>query len=127
MIDFFKKYGDQYQMDYLLVMAQGYQESRLDHNARSRVGAVGIMQVMPATGKELKVGDIQQLEPNIHAGVKYIRFMEEQYYKNEPMDPLNKGLFSFAAYNAGPTASNSSASWRPNASSIPMSGSTTSS
>jgi membrane-bound lytic murein transglycosylase MltF len=101
-VDFFKKYGDQYQMDYLLVMAQGYQESRLDHNARSKVGAIGIMQVMPATGKELKVGDIKQLEANIHAGVKYIRFMEEQYYKNEPMDSLNKGLFSFAAYNAGP-------------------------
>jgi membrane-bound lytic murein transglycosylase MltF len=57
---------------------------------------------MPATGKELKVGDINKIEPNIHAGVKYIRFMEEQYFKNEPMDPLNKGLFSFAAYNAGP-------------------------
>jgi membrane-bound lytic murein transglycosylase MltF len=100
--DFFKKYGDQYEMDYLLMLAQGYQESRLDHNAKSKAGAIGIMQVMPATGKEMKVGNIQNLEPNIHAGVKYIRFMEEQYYKNEPMDKLNKGLFSFAAYNAGP-------------------------
>jgi membrane-bound lytic murein transglycosylase MltF len=102
MVDYFKKYGDQYDMDYLLMMAQGYQESRLDHNARSSAGAVGIMQVMPATGKELKVGDIKQLEPNINAGVKYIRYMVEQYYKDEPMDQLNKGLFAFAAYNAGP-------------------------
>jgi membrane-bound lytic murein transglycosylase MltF len=101
-IDFFRKYGGQYDMDYLLIMAQGYQESRLDHNARSKAGAVGIMQVMPATGKELKVGDIRQMEPNIHAGVKYIRFMIDQYYKDEPMDRLNKGLFAFAAYNAGP-------------------------
>ncbi|HMK64471.1 MAG TPA: lytic transglycosylase F, partial [Thermodesulfobacteriota bacterium] len=101
-VDTFKKYGDQYEIDYLLMMAQGYQESRLDHNARSRAGAIGIMQVMPATGKELKVGDIKQVDPNIHAGVKYIRFMVDQYYKNEPMDRLNKGLFAFAAYNAGP-------------------------
>ena len=101
-LDFFRKYGGQYDMDFLLMMAQGYQESRLDHNAKSKAGAVGIMQVMPATGKEMKVGDIRQVEPNIQAGVKYIRFMVDQYYKNEPMDPLNKGLFAFAAYNAGP-------------------------
>jgi len=101
-LDFFRKYGGQYDMDYLLLMAQGYQESRLDHNARSKAGAIGIMQVMPATGKEMKVGDIRQVEPNIQAGVKYIRFMVDQYYKNEPMDELNKGLFAFAAYNAGP-------------------------
>ncbi|MGH7480367.1 MAG: transglycosylase SLT domain-containing protein, partial [Candidatus Methylomirabilales bacterium] len=50
---------------------------------------------------ELKVGDITQVDPNIHAGVKYIRFMIDQYYKNEPMDDLNKGLFTFASYNAG--------------------------
>ncbi|MBI5583967.1 MAG: lytic transglycosylase F [Deltaproteobacteria bacterium] len=101
-IDFFRKYSGQYEMDYLLMMAQGYQESRLDHSAKSKAGAVGIMQVMPATGKDMKVGDIRQVEPNINAGVKYIRFMVDQYYKNEPMDTLNKGLFAFAAYNAGP-------------------------
>jgi membrane-bound lytic murein transglycosylase MltF len=101
-IDFFRKYGGQYEMDYLLLMAQGYQESRLDHSAKSKAGAVGIMQVMPATGKEMKVGDIHQVEANINAGVKYIRFMVDQYYRDEPMDKLNKGLFSFAAYNAGP-------------------------
>ena len=60
------------------------------------------MQVMPTTGKELAVGDISQLEPNIHAGVKYMRFMIDRYYKDEPMTPLNKGLFTFASYNAGP-------------------------
>jgi membrane-bound lytic murein transglycosylase MltF len=99
---FFRKYGEKYTLDYLLMMAQGYQESQLDHSAKSPVGAIGVMQVMPATGKELKVGDITQLEPNIHAGVKYIRFMMDQYYANEPMDRLNKGLFTFASYNAGP-------------------------
>jgi membrane-bound lytic murein transglycosylase MltF len=101
-VDVMKKYGDQYGLDYLLVAAQGYQESGLDQQRKSHVGAIGVMQVMPKTGAELKVGDIRQLEPNIHAGVKYIRFMIDQYYANEPMDDLNKGLFAFASYNAGP-------------------------
>jgi membrane-bound lytic murein transglycosylase MltF len=102
MVQFFRKYSEQYQLDYLLMAAQGYQESGLDQSVKSRVGAVGIMQVMPATGKELGVGDITKVEPNIHAGVKYIRFMIDQYFKDEPMDNLNKGLFAFASYNAGP-------------------------
>jgi len=101
-VDLMKKYGDQYDLDYLLVAAQGYQESGLDQHRKSHVGAIGVMQVMPKTGAELKVGDIRQLDPNIHAGVKYIRFMIDQYYANEPMDQLNKGLFAFASYNAGP-------------------------
>ena len=98
----FEKYGKQYNLDYLLMMAQGYQESQLNQGAKSKVGAVGVMQVMPATGKELKVGDIHQTEANVHAGVKYIRFMIDQYFANEPIDRLNKGLFAFAAYNCGP-------------------------
>jgi len=102
MRDLFKKYGDEYDLDYLLMAAQGYQESRLDQDAKSHVGAIGVMQVMPATGAEQKVGDIRQLDPNIHAGVKYIRFMMDRYYKDAPMDRLNKGLFTFASYNAGP-------------------------
>ena len=101
-VNFFKAYADKYDMDYLLMAAQGYQESRLDQHVKSPVGAVGVMQVMPATGKDLKVGDISQLEPNINAGVKYMRFMIDQYFANEPMDKLNKGLFAFAAYNCGP-------------------------
>jgi membrane-bound lytic murein transglycosylase MltF len=98
----FRKYAGQYDLDWLLMAAQSYQESRLDHGAKSAAGAIGIMQVMPATGKELNVGDISQLEPNVHAGVKYIRFMIDRYYESEPMDRLNKGLFAFASYNAGP-------------------------
>jgi membrane-bound lytic murein transglycosylase MltF len=102
LIALFKKYSDQYNMDFLLMGAQGFQESGLDQDAKSAVGAIGIMQVMPATGADLKVGDITQQEANIHAGVKYMRFMMDQYYKDEPMDRLNKGLFTFASYNAGP-------------------------
>jgi membrane-bound lytic murein transglycosylase MltF len=101
-VEYLRKYSDKYGLDYLLMGAQGYQESGLDQNRKSPVGAIGVMQVMPATGKDMKVGDITQLESNVHAGVKYIRFMMDQFYANEPMDKLNKGLFTFASYNAGP-------------------------
>ena len=101
-IELFRKYGEKYNLDYLLMAAQGYQESTLDQNAKSQVGAIGVMQVMPPTGKELNVGDINLVEPNIHAGVKYMRFMMDEIYANEPMDDLNKVLMTFASYNAGP-------------------------
>src|SRR6185437_10516466 len=81
--------------------AQGYQESQLNQSVKSRVGAIGVMQVMPATGKELAVGDITQVEANINAGIKHMRFMIDQYYEKEPMTKLDKALFAFASYNAG--------------------------
>jgi len=68
---------------------------------KSPVGAIGVMQVMPATGKDLQVGDITETEANIHAGVKYMRWMIDQYYEKEPMTKLDKALFAFASYNAG--------------------------
>jgi membrane-bound lytic murein transglycosylase MltF len=101
-VSFIKRYSDQYKLDYLLMAAQAYQESGLDQAKRSPVGAIGVMQVMPATGKDMKVGDISEIDPNVHAGVKYVRFMMDRFYANEPMDRLNKGLFTFASYNAGP-------------------------
>ena len=101
-VEIFRKYGERYDLDHLLMMAQGYQESRLDQRAKSAVGAIGVMQVMPATGRDMKTGDITQLEPNIHAGVKYVRFVQDQFFQDQPMDELNKTLFAFASYNAGP-------------------------
>jgi len=101
LIQYFQKYGQQYDVDWLLMGAQGYQESQLDQNAKSRVGAIGVMQLMPATGKDMKVGDIRKTEANIHAGIKYMRWMIDQYYGNEPMTNLDKALFAFASYNAG--------------------------
>lgn len=101
-VDLFKKYGDQYQFDYLLLAAQGYQESGLNQSVRSPVGAVGIMQVMPSTGRELGVGDIHQVEANIHAGAKYMRRIMEEYFSDASFDDLNRNLFAFASYNAGP-------------------------
>jgi membrane-bound lytic murein transglycosylase MltF len=102
LIGLFQKSSQEFDVDYLLMAAQGYQESQLNQDAKSHVGAVGVMQLMPATGAEMKVGDIAQTDVNIHAGVKYMRFMMDRYFKDEPMDRLNKGLFTFASYNAGP-------------------------
>ncbi len=102
MVGLFRKYGEQYRIDWLLMAAQGYQESQLDQSRRSDAGAVGVMQLLPATGRQMQVGDITELEANIHAGVKYVRFMVDTYYRDESMDSLNKILFAFASYNAGP-------------------------
>ena len=102
--DLFKKYADQYGFDWLLVTAQAYQESGLDQSTRSPVGAIGVMQVMPATARDRNVNipNIHQLEPNIHAGVKYLRFMVDEYFDEPGIDPVNRHLFAFASYNAGP-------------------------
>jgi membrane-bound lytic murein transglycosylase MltF len=102
MIQIFQRYAKQYDFDWLMLAAQGYQESRLDQGVKSRVGALGVMQVMPATGKELDVGDVREIEPNIHAGAKYLRTMMERYFSGAQLDGLNRQLFAFASYNAGP-------------------------
>ncbi len=101
-IHFFQKYGSLYDFDWLMLAAQGYQESRLDQNVKSKVGAVGVMQVMPSTGKEMKVGDVGQTEENIHAGTKYLRYVLDRYFADAELDGLNRQLFAFASYNAGP-------------------------
>jgi membrane-bound lytic murein transglycosylase MltF len=98
----FEKYGQKYNFDPLMLAAQGYQESQLNQNAKSRVGAIGIMQVMPATGSELKVGDIKVTEPNIHAGAKYMDQLMTKYFSDAEFKENDRSLFAFASYNAGP-------------------------
>ena len=100
----FAKYGDKYGFDDLLLQAQSYQESRLDQNAHSQVGAVGLMQLMPATGASMKVGDIHQPDPNVHAGAQYMRSLIDRYFPDAKFDTQNRTLFAFASYNAGPGA-----------------------
>ena len=99
-----RDYADRYDFDWLMIAAQGYQESHLDQTKRSPVGAVGVMQVMPATARDPNVAipEIHETEPNIHAGVKYLRFLRERYFSDPALTPLDQTLFSFAAYNAGP-------------------------
>jgi membrane-bound lytic murein transglycosylase MltF len=104
MAELFRKYADKYDMDYLLMAAQGYQESQLDQSKRSAVGAIGVMQVMPATARDkaVNIPDITKLENNIHAGIKYNRWMEDNFYNEPGITPRDKALFAFASYNAGP-------------------------
>ena len=82
---FFKRYAERYDVDWRLMAAQGYQESRLDQKVVSPVGAIGVMQVMPATGRGLGVGDIHQIEANVHAGTKYVRQLISQYFDDPGM------------------------------------------
>ena len=98
----FEQYGARYRFDPLMLAAQGYQESKLRQEARSHTGAVGIMQIMPATGKALKVGDIHQIEPNIHAGAKYMDQLMTVYFPDASFSEAERPLFAFASYNCGP-------------------------
>ncbi len=98
----FQKYGEQYNFDPLMLAAQGFQESQLNQSAKSQVGAIGVMQVMPDTGKELKVGDINITEPNIHAGTKYMDQLMSKYFSDAKFTGNNRTLFAFASYNCGP-------------------------
>jgi membrane-bound lytic murein transglycosylase MltF len=102
--DLFKTYADRYGFDWLMIAAQGYQESRIDQSVRSPAGAVGIMQLLPATAGDPAVGiaDIHEVETNIHAGVKYLRHLTEVYLDDPAIDDFNRTLLGFAAYNAGP-------------------------
>jgi membrane-bound lytic murein transglycosylase MltF len=95
---------DQYSFPYLLLAAQAYQESGLNQTLKSRVGAVGVMQIKPSTAANKPIGipEVQKLDRNIEAGAKYMRYMVQQYYADEPMEEVTKGLFAIASYNAGP-------------------------
>ena len=102
-LELFRKYGARYEVDPLMVAAQAYRESRLDQSARSPAGALGVMQLLPRTGRAMGVGDIRKVEPNIHAGVKYLRSLMDGYFDDPSIDEQNRTLFAMAAYNAGPT------------------------
>lgn len=103
-IQIIKKYSGQYDFDWLMIAAQGYQESKLNQSMRSPMGAIGIMQVLPSTAKDKNVNipDIEIDRNNVHAGVKYLRFLRKQYFSSPEIKQLDRVLFSFAAYNAGP-------------------------
>jgi membrane-bound lytic murein transglycosylase MltF len=104
MVGIFQKYGERYGFDYLMLAALAYQESGLDQSVRSKAGAIGVMQMLPSTAADPNVGipDITDLENNIHAGTKYLRFIRDRYVSDPAIDSLNQTLFTFAAYNAGP-------------------------
>ncbi|WP_420404964.1 transglycosylase SLT domain-containing protein [Nisaea sp.] len=103
-VDIIRNYSGQYEFDWLMITAQGFQESRLDQSKKSHVGAIGIMQVMPQTAKDPVVGipNIDVADANVHAGVKYLRHLHDHYFDEPDISELDRVLLSFAAYNAGP-------------------------
>lgn len=104
MATLFRTYGEQYDFDWLMLAAQGYQESGLRQNRRSPAGAIGVMQIKPSTAADRNVGieDVSTVENNIHAGAKYMRFLADRYFSDDGVSDLNQWLLSLAAYNAGP-------------------------
>ena len=104
-VEFFKKYAAEYDFDYIMLVALGYQESGLNQDRRNPSGALGIMQVIPqyAAASPIDIPNVDSAEPNIHAGTKMLREIEDKYFNDERVDALNKTLFTFASYNAGPT------------------------
>ena len=104
-VRYFQKYATEYDFDYLMLMAQGYQESLLDQSRRNPSGAVGIMQVIPkyAAAPPINISDVHTAEGNIQAGAKMLRHIADTYFKDDNLDALNKTLMVFASYNAGPT------------------------
>ena len=103
-VEFFKKYAAEYDFDYLMLVALGYQESGLNQDRTNPSGALGIMQVIPkyATASPIDIPNVDTAEPNIHAGTKMLRVIADTYFNDQKLDPLNKTLFTFASYNAGP-------------------------
>ncbi|MFP4209498.1 MAG: transglycosylase SLT domain-containing protein [Wenzhouxiangella sp.] len=100
--ELFEHKAEQYGLDWLMVMAQSYQESRLDHSVISPAGAIGIMQLLPATGADMGVEDLTVLEENVLAGVRYVRYLIDNFFDQPTLPPEEQLLFALAAYNAGP-------------------------
>ena len=100
----FIKYGDKYSLDWLLLSAQAFQESQLKQETVSHAGAVGVMQVLPKTAASppISIPNVRNSENNIHAGVKYMRYLIDNYFESDQIDSLNMHLMALGAYNCGP-------------------------
>lgn len=94
-----KELADKHQMDWRLVISQMYQESKFDPNAKSFAGAMGLMQVLPRTAKELGYSDLYEPRIGISAGVDYMKWLEDRFPGDLAFQ--EKIFFTLAAYNAG--------------------------
>jgi len=106
LVDLFKKYGEQYDINHFKLIAQAYQESGLNQRLKSHRGAIGVMQILPSTAadKHVDINNITLLENNIHAGTKYMSFLKNHYFNTPEITQEDQMFFSWAAYNAGPTS-----------------------
>lgn len=100
----FQKYGKEDGFDWLFLAAMAYQESAFDPNARSPAGAIGLMQLVPATAIEMGFGgNLTDPDENIHAAAKYLAKLRDTYFNDAALEPAARNDFILAAYNAGPT------------------------
>lgn len=94
-----KERARQYGLDWRLLAAQAYQESRFDPKAKSWVGAQGLFQVMPATGREMGFTDLEDPQQGVHAGAQYMAKLIDSFDSRIPFK--QRVRFALAAYNAG--------------------------
>ncbi|MBI1948804.1 MAG: transporter substrate-binding domain-containing protein [Deltaproteobacteria bacterium] len=94
-----KERARQYGLDWRLLAAQAYQESRFDPKAKSWVGAQGLFQVMPATGREMGFTDLEDPGQGVHAGAQYMAKLIDSFDSRIPFK--QRVRFALAAYNAG--------------------------
>ncbi|WP_444946017.1 transporter substrate-binding domain-containing protein [Microbulbifer sp. VTAC004] len=94
-----QKYTQNTDRDWRMVVAQMYQESQFNPQARSFAGAQGLMQVLPRTARQLGIGNLYDPENGIRAGVSYLDWLDDRFPQNLPLD--QKIYFTLASYNAG--------------------------
>lgn len=101
---YFEKYAEFYDFDWYLIASLAYQESRFQQHLTSKANAKGIMQIKASTArsKVVNIPSINNLEDNIHAGIKYLAFIRDHYFDKPEYSKEDKINFSLAAYNAGP-------------------------
>lgn len=96
----FKFYAPRIGWDWRLLASQAYQESRFKPTARSWVGATGLMQIMPATGRQFGVTRLTDPEENIRGAVKFLDYLTK-YWTKHISDPGERLKFILASYNTG--------------------------
>jgi membrane-bound lytic murein transglycosylase MltF len=99
----FETHAETHGLDWVLLVAQAFQESRLGADTKNSHGAVGIMQIKPSSAAEAGVHDIGTDDGNIEGGAAYLRFLIDNYFDDPALDPSRQQLFAIAGYNAGPT------------------------
>jgi membrane-bound lytic murein transglycosylase MltF len=105
LVDSFRRHAATNGIDFQLLAAQGFQESRLDQNAISRRGAVGVMQLLPSTAQSPPIsieGVERDADANIRAGAAVMAHLRSRHVNQPGLDEVDRTLMTFAAYNAGP-------------------------